>query len=74
MRHSKDFWTRFAEGARADGHAMALPSYALAPDARIREMTRQVARAIETAALRVRGPVFLVGHSARGASCYAHAV
>lgn len=66
MRLSKDFWTHFAEGARASGHSMALPSYTLAPDARIREMTLQVARAIEAAARRVRGPVRLVGHSAGG--------
>ncbi|UWQ96238.1 alpha/beta hydrolase [Rhodobacteraceae bacterium M385] len=66
MRLSKSDWTQFAEGARAAGWAMALPSYTLAPDARISKMTRQVSAAIDVAAKRVAGPIRLSGHSAGG--------
>ena len=33
MRLEKDHWTDFAEGARARGWAVCLPSYVLAPEA-----------------------------------------
>ncbi len=43
-----------------------MPSYTLAPGARIADITRQVARAVEAAAAEVAGPVRLAGHSAGG--------
>ncbi|UWQ13616.1 alpha/beta hydrolase [Aliiroseovarius sp. M344] len=59
-------WTHLAAGAVAQGFAVALPSYPLAPGARISEITRLVAKAIDTAADQVDGPVYLAGHSAGG--------
>lgn len=66
MKFDKSFWTHLAEGARARGWAVALPSYPLAPEARIAEMTQAVGAAIAAASDRVAGPVRLAGHSAGG--------
>jgi acetyl esterase/lipase len=66
MRLDKSYWTDFAEGARANGWAVCLPSYTLAPDARISQMTQQIAVAIDEAAKRVSGPIRITGHSAGG--------
>lgn len=66
MRLDKSYWTDFAEGARANGWAVCLPSYTLAPEARISHMTAQIAAAIEVAAARVAGPILISGHSAGG--------
>ncbi|MBL4627484.1 MAG: alpha/beta hydrolase [Roseicyclus sp.] len=66
MRLDKSFWTDFAEGARVQGWAVCLPSYTLAPEARIGVMTGQIARAVMVAAGRVDGPIRLSGHSAGG--------
>ena len=66
MRLSKDFWTHYAEGARAVGWAVAIPSYTLAPAARLAKITQEIASAITAAAARVAGPICLVGHSAGG--------
>jgi acetyl esterase/lipase len=63
---SKSDWTHLAEGARASGWAVALPSYTLAPQARIAQITQQVGRAISKAATLVPGPIRLAGHSAGG--------
>ena len=66
MRFDKSFWTDLAEGARAHGWGVALPSYRLAPEARISEITRDVGQAIAAAAGLVEGPIRLMGHSAGG--------
>lgn len=66
MRLDKSYWTDFAEGARANGWVVCLPSYTLAPEARISHMTTQIANAIETATTRVDGPIRISGHSAGG--------
>lgn len=66
MRLDKSYWTQFAQGVRAAGWAMALPSYTLAPEARIGAMTAQIAKAITCAAGHVAGPIRLAGHSAGG--------
>lgn len=66
MRFDKSFWTEFGEGARASGWAVCLPSYTLAPEARISDITRQIGAAITSASARVVGPVHLAGHSAGG--------
>lgn len=65
-RFHRDFWSHFAAGPTARGWVVAMPSYTLAPDARVRDMTVETARAVETAAALVRGPVRLAGHSAGG--------
>ncbi|WP_421703309.1 alpha/beta hydrolase [Aliiroseovarius sp.] len=59
-------WTHLAAGPLGQGWAVALPSYTLAPEARISEITREVARAIDLAAGEVTGPIVLAGHSAGG--------
>lgn len=66
MKLDKSFWTHYAEGARARGWAVAMPSYTLAPQARLRDITRQIGRAIAAAAAQVSGPIRLAGHSAGG--------
>ena len=53
-------------GPLAAGWAVAMPGYPLAPNARISEMTAEVARAVTDAAARVAGPIVLTGHSAGG--------
>ncbi len=58
--------SHLAAGALARGWAVAIPGYPLCPEARIAEITRSVARAVETAAARVPGPLALTGHSAGG--------
>ncbi len=65
-KFDRSFWSQFAAGATARGWAVALPSYPLAPEARIKEITRCIARAIEAVAAYVSGPIVLTGHSAGG--------
>lgn len=62
----KSFWSHLAAGALAHGWAVAMPSYTLAPEARLAEMTIETGRAVDAAAARVSGPVVVTGHSAGG--------
>lgn len=62
----KSVWSWLAAGALARGWAVALPSYTLAPEARIAAITQEIGRAVAFAARRVAGPVRLTGHSAGG--------
>lgn len=62
----KSSWSHLAAGALACAWAVAMPSYALCPELRIAEITRQVARAIAGIAAQVAGPIVLAGHSAGG--------
>ena len=66
MRFDKSFWSHLAEGPVRRGWAVAVPSYALAPAVRIRDITPAIARAIAYAASRAPGPIALAGHSAGG--------
>jgi arylformamidase len=59
-------WSHLAAGPLARGWAVALPSYALAPEARIAAITAKIADAIAVAASEVAGPLVLAGHSAGG--------
>ena len=59
-------WSHLAAGAVAQGWAVAMPSYSLAPSVRISDITREVAMAIDHAAAIVPGPIMLTGHSAGG--------
>lgn len=59
-------WSHLAAGAIARGWACAMPSYTLAPQARIAEITREIGRAVDAAAGLVAGPVVVTGHSAGG--------
>lgn len=66
MKFDKSYWTHFAEGARSRGWAVCLPAYTLAPEIRIRQITKQIGAAIQMAASHVEGPIRLAGHSAGG--------
>jgi acetyl esterase/lipase len=66
LRFDRDLWSHLAAGAVARGWACAIPSYTLAPEARIGTMTQEIARAVEVAASLVAGPVVVTGHSAGG--------
>lgn len=65
-RFDKSFWSHLAEGPLALGWTVAMPSYTLAPDVRIPDITREIAHAIVSAAEHVDGPIVLSGHSAGG--------
>ncbi|PWE33118.1 alpha/beta hydrolase [Maritimibacter sp. 55A14] len=65
-RFDKTFWSHLATGALAQGWAVAIPSYTLAPEARLSRMTQEIGQAVSAAAQRVAGPVRLAGHSAGG--------
>ena len=66
MAFDKSLWSHLAAGAVAAGWAVALPSYTLAPEARIAQITREIAAAISRAAREIPGPIRLAGHSAGG--------
>ncbi|MBF9027526.1 alpha/beta hydrolase fold domain-containing protein [Rhodobacterales bacterium FZCC0188] len=68
------YWRRFsprefshlARALRDAGQAVALPSYTLAPEARIAQITDEMMRAVCHAAGLVEGPIRITGHSAGG--------
>ncbi|MBI1170988.1 alpha/beta fold hydrolase [bacterium] len=66
MSFGRESWSHLAAGALARGWACAMPSYTLAPEARIAQMTSEVAEAVRAASERVPGPVVVTGHSAGG--------
>lgn len=67
LAFGRESWSHLAGGAVARRWACALPSYTLAPAARISEMTAEVARACAAAAEAVPDvPVVVTGHSAGG--------
>ena len=66
MSFDKSSWSHLAEGALERGWTVALPSYTLAPEARIGDIVGEVASAVSFAAARVAGPIALAGHSAGG--------
>ncbi len=66
LAFDKSSWSDLAEGPLALGWAVALPSYTLAPEASIPEITAQIGRAVCAAAGMVDGPIRLTGHSAGG--------
>ena len=66
MRFDKSTWSHLARGAVARGWAAALPSYTLAPAARIADITREIGAALDFAAHEIAGPLRLAGHSAGG--------
>jgi len=66
LRFGRENWTHLAAGALARGWAVALPSYTLAPEARISAIAAEIARAVGMAMERVPGPTVITGHSAGG--------
>lgn len=66
LAFGKAEWSHLARGPVARGFAVAMPSYTLAPEARIAAMTAEVAAACRAAQARVAGPLVVTGHSAGG--------
>lgn len=64
MSHDKSDWSHLAGAAVERGFAVAIPSYDLCPNVRIREIARQVGRAVTAACKHVGGPLLIIGHSA----------
>ncbi len=66
MAFDKSAWSHLAAGPLAHGYAVAMPSYVLASEARISDITRQIGAAINAAAREIDGPLHITGHSAGG--------
>jgi arylformamidase len=61
----RSLWSHLAAGPLARGFRVMMPSYTLAPMARIADMTAEIARVCALAAGEA-GPVIVTGHSAGG--------
>ena len=66
LAFGRESWSHLAAGAVGRGWACAMPSYTLAPEARIADITVEIGRAVDAAAALVDGPVVVTGHSAGG--------
>lgn len=71
QRGSKEMFACMAEGVLARGWSAALPGYALAPDASLTQITKELRTALDWFAARagahgIEGPVILSGWSAGG--------
>ncbi len=66
LAFGRETWSHLAAGAVARGWACGMPSYTLAPAARISQITAEIGRAVDVAAGMVSGPVVVTGHSAGG--------
>jgi acetyl esterase/lipase len=66
LAFGRESWSHFAQGALARGWACAMPSYTLAPAARISAITAEIDSAITAACAEIAGPVVVTGHSAGG--------
>ncbi|MGA0543248.1 alpha/beta hydrolase [Neotabrizicola sp. VNH66] len=66
LAFGREDWSHLAAGPLARGWAVALPSYTLAPEARIGAMTREIAAALRFVAAEIPGPLIVTGHSAGG--------
>jgi alpha-beta hydrolase superfamily lysophospholipase len=59
-------WSHLAAGPLARGRVVAVPSYPLAPEARVATITRSIGEAVTQLAAAFSGPIALAGHSAGG--------
>ncbi|MBC8129378.1 MAG: alpha/beta hydrolase [Rhizobiaceae bacterium] len=66
MRLSKSFFSHLAQGPLGRGYAVAMPSYTLAPEARIEEIVKEIGIFLDCVAEKVDGPITIAGHSAGG--------
>jgi acetyl esterase/lipase len=66
LAFGRESWSHLAAGPLARGWAVALPSYTLAPAARIAAITAETGAAVAAAAMLVQGPIAVTGHSAGG--------
>ena len=67
LAFGREDWSHLAAGPLAHGWAVAIPSYTLAPAARIADITTEMARAVTAVTAEVPdGPLVVTGHSAGG--------
>lgn len=66
LRLDRDFLSHLAAGPMAHGYAVAMPSYTLCPDIKVSGIVKEIGSAVEVAASRINGPIYLTGHSAGG--------
>ncbi|MFK7939381.1 MAG: alpha/beta hydrolase [Roseovarius sp.] len=66
LKFDRSYWFHLAQGAVAQGWAVAMPSYDLCPDVSIADITRQIASSVNVIAEMAEGPIVLAGHSAGG--------
>ncbi len=66
MRFDNSYFSHLATGALHNGFAVAMPSYSLCPNVRVRDITTEIAQAIVAVAKRFEGKIHLAGHSAGG--------
>ncbi len=66
MAFDRSSWSHLAAGVLARGWACAMPSYTLAPEGRITQMTAEMVAAIAAIRREVPGPMVVAGHSAGG--------
>jgi acetyl esterase/lipase len=59
-------WSHMAAGAVGNGWAVAVPSYPLAPEVHVSDITASVAGAINLVAEQTTGPIVIAGSSAGG--------
>ena len=62
----RGLWSHLAAGPVARGWAVAIPSYPLAPEVRVAQITGSIRRALPRMAEAAAGPILLAGHSAGG--------
>lgn len=62
----KTYWSHLAQGALANHWHFAIPSYTLAPQASISQITQEIAQAIDYITQQNQGKIRLIGHSAGG--------
>ncbi|WP_050528104.1 alpha/beta hydrolase [Pseudorhodobacter aquimaris] len=66
MAFDHSIWSHLAAGVLARGWACAMPSYTLAPEARLTAMTAEMVQALAAISAHVPGPQVVTGHSAGG--------
>ncbi|MGI9507535.1 MAG: alpha/beta hydrolase [Geminicoccaceae bacterium] len=62
----KSFWSHLAAGPLARNAVVAIPSYTLCPEARIRDISKEIGQFLEKVAAAFPLPIHLSGHSAGG--------
>lgn len=62
----KSFWSHLAAGPLARGAAVAIPSYTLCPEARIRDIAKEIGQFLKKITTDFPLPLHLSGHSAGG--------
>lgn len=65
----KSYWSHLAAGALARGAVVAIPSYTLCPEARIRDISKEIGQFLEKVTADFPLPLHLSGHSAGGHLC-----